>query len=174
MNYFEFYGIPLSFKPDAAALKKMFYANSKKYHPDFFTLESSEKQAQILELSTLNTQAFKTLSDFDKRMKYILELEGVLKEEGKNEIPQDFLMEMMDINESMMELEFDYDDSVYKKVEKDVQDIENQLFEEVETIIEKEYREAPPQLELEKIKIFYLKRRYLLRIKENLTKFAPA
>jgi molecular chaperone HscB len=173
MNYFEFYGIPLSFKPDVVALKKIFYANSKKYHPDFYTLESAEKQAEILELSTLNTEAFKTLADFDKRIKYLLELEGVLKEEGNNGIPQDFLVDMMDINEAMMELEFDYDEIVYKKVEQDVQGIENQLFGEIKDIVEKEYQYPPPQLELEKMKNFYLKRRYLLRIKENLTKFAP-
>ena len=70
MTYFEFYDIPVSFKVDATALKRTFYALSKKYHPDFFTLETAEKQAEILELSTLNSQAYKTLSDFDLRMKY--------------------------------------------------------------------------------------------------------
>jgi molecular chaperone HscB len=39
---------------------------------------------EVLELSTLNNNAYKTLSDFDKRMKYILELKEVLGEEGKN------------------------------------------------------------------------------------------
>ncbi|HHH50193.1 MAG TPA: Fe-S protein assembly co-chaperone HscB, partial [Saprospiraceae bacterium] len=53
MNYFEFYNIPISFDVDAKALKKIFYANSKKYHPDFYTLENEEKQQEILQLSTL-------------------------------------------------------------------------------------------------------------------------
>ena len=115
MNYFEFFEIPISFKVDEAALKRIFYANSKKYHPDFYTLESEEKQAEILELSTLNNQAYKTLSDFDKRMKYILDLKEILAEEGQNQLPQSFLMEMMDINEVLMELEFDFDTQKFEQ-----------------------------------------------------------
>ncbi len=83
MNFFEFYNIPIAFKLDEAALKKTFYANSKKYHPDFHTLESEDKQDEILELSTINTEAYKILSDFDKRMKYILDLKGTMAAEGE-------------------------------------------------------------------------------------------
>ncbi|NJN78060.1 MAG: DnaJ domain-containing protein [Saprospiraceae bacterium] len=75
------------------ALKKKFYQLSKQFHPDFYTLESEEKQAEILELSTINNDAYKTLSDFDKRMEYILKEKGVYAEEGQNKVPQDFLME---------------------------------------------------------------------------------
>ena len=201
MSYFDFYNIPISFKVDAAALKQTFYANSKKYHPDFFTMESVEKQAEILELSTLNTQAYKTLSNFDARMKYILELKNVLADEGKNTIPQDFLIDMMDINEALMELEFDFDPQAYQKVLSDVNSIENQQFTTIQPLIENyqneenkggntvtperddDGAEAPSsqrhdksvkagQATLEEIKKYYLKKRYLLRIRENLSKFA--
>ena len=173
MNYFEFYGIPISFKVDAGVLKKIFYANSKKYHPDFFTLESDEKQAEILELSTLNTEAYKTLSDFDKRMKYILDLKGVMAAEGENKLPQDFLMDMMDINEAIMELEFDFDETIYHKALTDAQHIENQIFKEVEPILDSYDEAVTPLSQLEVVKKFYLKKRYFLRIRENLSKFAP-
>ena len=173
MNYFEFYDIPVAFQLDEVALKRTFYANSKRYHPDFFTLEDEGRQNEILELSTLNTQAYKTLSDFDRRMKYVLDLKGVLAEEGKNILPQDFLMDMMDINEAIMELEFDYDEMTYQKVLTDVQNIDNQIFNEIQPIVEN-YRDGmTPQYDLEKVKNFYLKKRYLLRILENVSKFAP-
>jgi molecular chaperone HscB len=173
MNYFEFYDLPISFLLDENVLKKKFYANSKRYHPDFFTLESEERQNEILELSTRNTQAYKTLSDFDRRMKYILDLKGVLEEEGKNTLPQDFLMDMMDINEAIMELEFDFDETMYQKAIKDAQNIENQLFEEIKPIIETYQDQETTTSDLKKVKIFFLKKRYLLRILENLSKFAP-
>jgi molecular chaperone HscB len=172
-NYFEFYNIPLSFKIDETALKRTFYAFSKQFHPDFFTMESDEKQAEILELSTLNTEAYKTLSDFDRRMKYILDLKGIMGAEGENKLPQDFLMDMMEINEALMELEMDFDEAAHQKVISDVQTIENQLFTEVSDIIGNYDEEMAPQYALEKVKNFYLKKRYLLRIKENLSKFAP-
>ncbi|MFK8004800.1 MAG: Fe-S protein assembly co-chaperone HscB [Saprospiraceae bacterium] len=172
MNYFEFFEIPISFKLDEAALKKAFYANSKKYHPDFFTLESEEKQMEVLELSTLNNNAYKILSDFDKRMKYILDLKEVLDEEGKNKIPQEFLMEMMDINENLMELEFDFDQNNFDNVQNDLKSLENNLLEEANPFIENYNDAFPKEEELNAIKNYFLKKRYLLRIKENLNKFA--
>ena len=173
MTYFDFYNLPVSFKIDAAALKKTFYANSKRFHPDFFTLESDEKQAETLELSTRNTEAYKTLSDFDRRMKYVLELKGVLAAEGENKLPQDFLMDMMDINEALMEPEFEPDADAVSELKTKVQSIESQLFAKIKPIIDQADANDTPQYDLEKVKNFYLKKRYLLRIFENLSKFAP-
>lgn len=174
MNYFDFYNIPISFKVDKNQLKKTFYKNSKKYHPDFFTLESEEKQQEILELSTKNNEAYEMLTDFDKRMKYVLELKGILSEEGKNKIPQDFLMEMMDINEAIMELQFDFDKTIFEKAKSDTQELENQLFREVESIVENYDDTNATEAELNSLKNYFLKKRYLFRIFENLNKFAAA
>ncbi len=172
MNYFEFYDLPISFNVDAVALKKTFYSYSKKYHPDFFTLESEAEQAKILELSTLNTQAYKTLSDAERRMKYVLEFTGAMGEEGQNKLPQDFLSNMMDINEAIMELEFDFNEVALEQVENDVQRIENQLLKDIKPVLDGYKHGETAASELEKIKIFFLKKRYLLRISENLSKFA--
>ncbi|MEM6964672.1 MAG: iron-sulfur cluster co-chaperone HscB C-terminal domain-containing protein [Bacteroidota bacterium] len=172
MNYFEFFEIPVSFQPDEAQLKRSFYVNSKKYHPDFYTLESEEKQMEVLELSTLNNEAYKTLSDFDKRMKYILDLKGALAEEGKNQIPQDFLMDMMDINENLMELEFDFDEKKYQQVKAELQAMEASMLAEVQPHLESYDDNAANETELNAIKNYYLKKRYILRIQENLNKFA--
>ena len=172
MNYFEFYNIPIAFKLDEAALKRTYYANSKKYHPDFYTLESEKKQSEILELSTLNNQAYKTLSDFDKRMKYILDLKEVLAEEGQNQIPQDFLMEMMEINEQLMDLEFDFDAEKFQQIGIELKTLEDNLLSGVNPILESFQDNSEADKELLLIKEYYLKKRYLLRIRENLSKFA--
>ena len=92
MNYFELYEIPISFLLDELHIRKKYLALSKKYHPDFYTLESPEKQNEILNLSTINNKAFQILSNFDKRMKYILSEKGYLVEEEKYTLPQLFLM----------------------------------------------------------------------------------
>ncbi|MEN0006096.1 MAG: Fe-S protein assembly co-chaperone HscB [Bacteroidota bacterium] len=172
MDYFAFYEIPVSFKVDEGALKRIFYANSKKYHPDFYTLESEAKQAEILELSTLNNKAYQTLSDFDRRMKYVLDLKGVLGEEGKNTIPQDFLMEMMEVNEELMELEFDFDASKLAQVKTAITEKEASLYTAIASVVENYNATTSDDSELQAIKDYYLKKRYLLRIQENLSKFA--
>jgi molecular chaperone HscB len=172
MNYFEFYEISPSFKVDKEQLRQTFLKNSKKYHPDFYTLENEDKQEEVLELSTLNNKAYKTLSDFDARMKYLLDLKGVLAEEGKNNIPQDFLLEMMDINEAIMELEFDFDKSTYEKAIENIKSLEEEHFKDIESIVETYNGNSGSDDVLNKIKDYYLKKRYLLRIRENLNKFA--
>src|SRR3569833_2081961 len=103
INFFEFYGIPESFYPDTALLKKKFYELSKAYHPDFYANEPEEKQQEILELSTINNKAWQTLSDPAKRLEYILRQHELLADGAKQQLPGDILMEMMDINERLME-----------------------------------------------------------------------
>ena len=174
MNYFEFYNIHESFYPDETAIKNTYRQFSRQYHPDYFATETDEKQKKILDLSTLNTNAYKTLSNFDRRLQYILDTHGLLDETKKNQLPNDFLMEMRDINEQIMELEMDPDtagisqiklvsDLILANLEKEVQP----LMQAYLTLPESEKTAA-----LEKVKIYYLKKKYLLRIQESLDKFA--
>ena len=168
MNYFEFFAIPVSFQVDEAQLKRTFYANSKKYHPDFYTLESAEKQEEILELSTLNNKAYKTLKDFDARLKYILEWKGILGEEGQHKVPQDFLMEMMDINEALMDLKMDPNEEQLAKTRAQVENLEKELMDGIRPVLSSYTGAEEQEGDLQKVLDFYLKRRYLLRIRQDL------
>lgn len=173
MNYFEFYGIPVSLSVDEPALRRTFYQNSKKYHPDFHTLAGEAQQAEMLELATRNNEAYQTLSDPDRRMRYVLQLYGMLEEEGKQTVPQDFLMDMMEINEAIMELEFDFDSEKYAQTQEAVQQLENDLLLEIRPLLETDSWETDPAVQLQPVLEYFLKKRYLLRIRENLSKFAP-
>ena len=99
MNYFELYDLPISFQIDNTLVKKKFYELSKRFHPDFYVNESQEKQAEILELSTINNKAYQVLSDPLKRIEYVLSLHDMLAEGDKYALPQDFLMDMMDVEQ---------------------------------------------------------------------------
>jgi len=173
MNYFEFYEIPVSFAVDAEALQKRFYALSKEFHPDFYTLESEEKQAEILRLSTLNNEAYETLRNPDRRMKYVLTLREALGEEGSNKLPPDFLMEMMNLNEGLMELEFDPDPTAVANIREQLEKKEAALQEEVTPLLDRFDANPATNEGLDGVVDYYLKKRYLLRIRENLGKFVP-
>jgi molecular chaperone HscB len=167
MNYFEFYEIPVSLQVDEATLKRIYYKNSKQYHPDFYTLAAEDEKVAMLDLSSFNNEAYKVLSNFDARMKYVLDLYGVLEEEGKNTIPQDFLMDMMDINEGLMELEIDFDANKYQSIQNDLATLEQTLYQDIAPLVA-----GFDEKKLEIVKKYYLKKRYLLRIRENLLTFA--
>ncbi len=176
MNYFEFFGLPVSFVVDETALKKTYLQNSKKYHPDFHTLAEEAQQAEMLDRSTLNNEAFKTLSDPDRRIRYVLETKGLLSTEGDDKpvLSQDFLMDMMDINEALMELEFDFDPGRYASTLHAVRALETELETSVNPLLQSWSEKDSPPEDLTEIRNFFWKKKYLLRISENLSKFAPA
>ncbi len=175
MNHFEFYNIPLALSVDESAVRQVYLQNSKRYHPDFHTLSGESEQAEMLELSTRNNEAFKTLSDPDKRVRYVLELKGLIGQDNENpSLPQDFLMEMMDINEALMELEFDFDAEQYSNALQAVKSLENELETSVQPILSTWTEATGSDADLQIVRDYFFKKRYLLRIKENLSKFAPA
>lgn len=174
MNYFDFYSIPVSFYPDEEALKKQFYAMSKAFHPDFHAGESEEKQAEVLEQSTLNNKVWQTLSSFDKRLHYVLELKGLLADGDKFQLPQAFLMEMMEVNEGLMDLEMEGSEELFQQLNQQVSALEGEIegtIKEKTQLFEKS-DSAEQQPILETIKDLYYRKKYLLRIRDSLNRFA--
>lgn len=168
MNYFDFFEIPVSFILDEGLLKKKFYQNSKAWHPDFYTLQSEEKQAENLQLSTINNQAYKTLFDFHKRMFHVLELNGMIENEGETKLPQAFLAEMMEINEELMELQFGFDKQKYDEIVSQISKHKEKMLQAINADLEAYDDNSPDKEALKRIKDYYFKNRYLLRLKENL------
>jgi len=175
VDYFDYYEIPQKFFIDEGALKSKFLLKAKQNHPDFY-VNDKEKYADAMEQTSLNNQAFKVLSKFDSRLEYILKRHGLL-EESKNEIPQDFLVEMMDINESIMDLQFDFDLEKMKELKSKIQAIGEDLENHIQSFsIEfdrlKDNSSQEIKAILEQIRNRYLKQKYVLRLRESLDKFA--
>lgn len=172
-NYFSLFEIPVSLRPDAAEVKKKFYQLSKQYHPDRVAQTDESAKAAVLQKAAMINDAYKTLSDVDKTMAYVLRLYQLLEEEEKYELPAAFLMEMMELNEAVS----DYEDALEN--EKLKNQAEQALAEQLEGW-EKQVQQLIPQFEqaedkealLMKIKDFYFRKKYLLRIKERFSTFA--
>jgi len=171
-NHFKHFGIEPSFNIDAAQLKKQYLKISRDYHPDFHTDKSEDEQAEILQLSSYNNKAYKVLNQFDTRFKYILLLHGVDFEEGKQSLPQMFLMEMMDFNEKLMDVQMEGDLSKLDNLKAELMEIEESLYSGVSSTIENYNQDNISESELESLKEYFFKKKYLLRIHENLNKFA--
>lgn len=171
MNYFEFYNIKPSFYIDEEYLKKMFYQYSKDFHPDFHALKSEEEQQKMLDLSTLNNKSFYVLKSFNTRLEYLLKIKGVLVEEEKYALAPDFLMEMMEMNEEIMDLSFDPDEAKTEQLKQKAKSIEEGIEEEIRQKA-KSYDESEEEPILMEIKDLWYRKKYLLRIRDSLNKFA--
>lgn len=171
-NYFELYELIPGFRVDDAQLKKKFYELSKRFHPDFYVNETDEKQQEILELSTLNNKAYQVLSDPLKRIEYILSLHNLLAEGDKYVLPQDFLMDMMEVNEVLMEMEFEKDTMKLMDLRRQVDQMEMSLFDELKQNTDKfDLIGKNAESILLKIKDIWYRQKYLMRIRESLNKF---
>lgn len=165
MKYFELFDIPVAFDVDKTALHKRYIELSRRFHPDYFVNDTAGSQSDALENSALLNRAYKTLKQKNETIKYVLTEKDLLEEEEKYELPGEFLMEMLELNEQMMEA-----DSVEEseKVEKLLQNIENEIYEPVEKIIAN-YREGvTTKEELLQVKEYYYKKKYLDRIRHQL------
>lgn len=172
-NYFELFDMPVSFLPDAKLVKLKFYELSKQYHPDRYTNASEDEQDEALRMAATINDAYKTLSNADKRMAYILRLEDGLEQEEQYKLLPDFLMEMMDLNEVVSDYEDEpSNDSLKIQAEQAIDHLLNEWDAQVASPIAA-YEKGENQKEaLLQIKDFYFRKKYLLRIKERLATFA--
>ena len=164
MNYFELFEIPVSLQVDKNFLKDKYFALQKKYHPDFFSNESEEEQADVLERSSMINKAYKAFQNSDETIRYVLQLKGLLEEEEKYQLPPDFLMQMMELNEMLM----DVDDSSVEETETKISQLQKYLYDKVQNIIEYYNEERTTNEQLLQVKDYYYKKKYLRRILERL------
>lgn len=157
MNYFELFGLPVSIKNDRQLLSQKYFELQKKFHPDFFTKETEFEQSEALELSSQVNKAYKVFKNEDETIRYLLQLKGVLEEEEKYQLPPDFLMEVMELNEQLT------DDSAAT-----IHEFGNTVYKEVKDIIENYNDATVTQAQLQQLKEYYFKKKYLQRILDRM------
>jgi molecular chaperone HscB len=166
MNYFELFDIPVQLKLDRASLASKFFELSRQYHPDYFIHKEPDEQAEALEKSALLNKAYKTFQNPDETIKYVLQLKGLLEEEEKYTLPNDFLMNVLEINEQLM----DTADSpeLKNKLKTSIANLQAEIYEPVKEIVEHYQEGHTSEKELLQVKEYYFKKKYLHRIQQQL------
>lgn len=172
VNHFEVFSLPITLKVDQAALKRKFYALSRTFHPDHFTMESQERQEEAVSMTEAINLAYKVLADDMWRIRHVLELNGLLIDEGKQLLKPDFLMEMMEFNEQIDDAKVRNDHKALEKLNQDLIQMRSELDQVFESYSDDFDNQRNMKAALEKIKDYYFKSKYLLRIQENLGTFA--
>src|SRR5690606_32098255 len=96
-NYFAFYKLPIQFELEKSVLQEKYHQRSRDFHPDFFNGDQ-ELYQKAVSLTAFNNLAYKTLQSDISRAEYLLSLKTDSQEE-KLDLPQSFLMEMLELNE---------------------------------------------------------------------------
>ncbi len=168
MNYFELFNISVSFKVDKNSLQQRFYQLSKQHHPDFYTLNTDIEKAAALEHSAYLNMAYKTLTNDDARLKYVLEITNILKEDEHYQLDCHFLMEMMEFNEKLTEAKSSNDVHKVTHYTLCITSLKKELYEAISKVMENYKENISSEKELLQVKEYYYKKKYLDRILEGI------
>ena len=164
MDYFELFEIPVQLDVDISGLKQKFFELSKKFHPDYHAGADDNVQAEVLEKAATLNKAWKTFQHRDLTIQYVLEQKGLMEKEEKYELPAGFLMEVLEINESLMDGEPGPDPELAEKIK----NLEQEIYEPVKEIVEHYEEGITTEKELLQVKEYYYKKKYLDRIRKQL------
>ncbi|KAA0716832.1 Iron-sulfur cluster co-chaperone protein HscB, mitochondrial Hsc20 [Triplophysa tibetana] len=104
INYFQILNCEEKFSLDTKKLQKRFVELQRFLHPDNFSQKSLKEQENSETQSALVNKAYRTLQKPLSRAIYMLELRGVLLEEGTDATADPaILLEVMEVNESLAE-----------------------------------------------------------------------
>jgi len=178
-NYFAALGLPVAYHIDANQLRKAYLQRSRELHPDHQDPNNPAAQERALALTSYLNAAQKTLSKPDTRLAYLLKLFGLLegdeRADARRQMPQEFLMEMLELNEQLSELEAGGDAAALEVFRTQVQRQEQQVLAEIATRMQDfdaAADEAHRQAVLQGVLGLYLQLRYYLRLSERLNTFA--
>ena len=160
MNYFEMFELPIGPIADKQLLSKKYIQLQRQNHPDYHVGSNEFYQQDALDNTVNINAAYKTLKDDQATLAYFLEIKGYLSAEDKYDLPQSFLMEMMELNETI---------SFMDKQEASVlvEEQEILLFTAVSDILNQpstDYTETQFHL----LRDYYFKKKYLRRILDRL------
>lgn len=100
-NPFTIFGLAPAFHVDEQDLRKAFHRLQREWHPDFFVADPA-KYAEALAQTAIINDAYKAIATFRARVESLLKMHNTGIDKG-NVLPQDFLLEMMDLNDQIDE-----------------------------------------------------------------------
>lgn len=104
-NYFDLFGLPVTYRVDMAAVSERYRELQKLVHPDRYANAPEQEQRLALQRATLVNEAFDTLRDPLKRAIYLLQLNGVdTNAETATTRDGAFLMQQMELREALAEV----------------------------------------------------------------------
>jgi molecular chaperone HscB len=136
-NHFELFGLAPAFALEAEALERSYRDIQSRVHPDRFAHAGDAERHASLQWTTRVNEAYRTLKDPMQRAKHLLELRGVdVAFETNTAMPADFLVQQMELRESLEEAVETRDaaslDSLRKGLVEEKSKLEKQIGESID------------------------------------------
>ncbi len=103
-NYFELFGLPVSFDINSDLLSLAWRDLQRATHPDRFAHGTAQERRIAVQQAALVNEAYDTLRVPLKRAKYLLALSGYSVDEQQSAMDPLFLMEQMELREQLGEV----------------------------------------------------------------------
>jgi molecular chaperone HscB len=101
-GYFELFGLAPAFSIDLESLEKAYREIQARVHPDRFAHAGDAERRASLQWTTRVNEAYRALKSPVQRASHILALHGVdVAFETNTAMPQEFLMQQMELRESL-------------------------------------------------------------------------
>lgn len=125
-NYFDIFGLPVSFDIDTAALAETYRELQRAVHPDRFSNASDRDRRVAVSRAANINEAFHTLKSPLQRARYILQLRGVDFDDQKDtSFDSEFLMEQIELREALANLK--HDPEALTRLNELMQDIDGRI-----------------------------------------------
>jgi molecular chaperone HscB len=104
-NYFDLFGLPVSFDVDNAVLTERYRDLQRSVHPDKFANATDRERRLSVQQAALINEAFQALKSPLSRARYLLGLHGLeINDESNTVMDGAFLMQQMELRESLEEI----------------------------------------------------------------------
>jgi molecular chaperone HscB len=97
-DYFDLFKQPKTYAIDLTKLEQTYKSYQRQIHPDNFFTSSEQELAAASGVSRCVNEGYKALSDPISRGEYLL---TIFKEKAFGDVPQDFLIEVMEIHQNL-------------------------------------------------------------------------
>ena len=138
-SHFELFGIEPAFRVEPAALERAYREIQARIHPDRYARAGEAEKRASLQWTTRVNEAYTTLKDPVRRAAYLLELNGVdCAFESNTEMPAEFLMQQMELRESLDEARMARDTGALERLQAGLRRDMRALEAEIERSIDDE------------------------------------
>jgi molecular chaperone HscB len=118
-NHFANLGVEERYDLDDEQLQRRFRERSREVHPDRFARAAAGERLRALEAQAAVNEAMKVLSDPLARAEHLLALRG-LEVSERDPVPQDFLLEILELREALDDAKQTSDEARVAEMEADM------------------------------------------------------